>query len=132
MRSRIEACELGDEMKVLVDLARERFGFDLPVIRVNEHNENDPFRDEDDYRPDYSGEYVIDTRKLVECLDCDDLLVGNIRYVAYILEDALDGKAHHYSSRKYTFGDTPDWWDAITTDDIEGRKVIQIDVSVYY
>jgi len=131
MRSRIDECELGDDAKVLIDIARERFGFDLPVILIHEGNEPRWDDDEDSYRPDYTGDYIVDIAKLAAALDVEDLVVGNIRYVSRIIEAALMGEKTHGTSRKYSFGDTPDWWDAILTDSTEGRKVINIDVTVW-
>jgi len=127
--SRIDACELDDEPKILAEMAEAK---GWPIICVTEFA-NGLYYPDYETAPDFYGEYFFDTKKLVE----DPAVyrdMGCIRYVAYILESSLAGHSDTTASRKYSFGDTKDWWDAFAPnkDDIEGREVIQIAVAVNY
>jgi hypothetical protein len=118
-------CDLDEDAVILAEYAER---LEWPVIQVNEST-NMMYYPDEDYVPDFSGEYFFDTRRLVENPDkCHD--VGNVRYVANILAYALAGAKNCEASRKYSFGDTPDWWEEFAPANTEGRKIIQIDVSV--
>lgn len=106
----------------------EKAGF--PIIEVEEYTDVLPGEDTD-YYPSYSGNYTIDTTKFVESNDpYRDLMC--LDYVGSIIESALLGFTDSTASRKYSFGDTPHWWDVFAPDSTTGRKIIKIDVGVSY
>jgi hypothetical protein len=69
----------------------------------------------EEYRCDIT-EYRISTRKLGSWLEQHKFEYG---YVKSIVEAALEGKPllYGYASRKYSFGDTPDWWNGLRPDE---------------
>lgn len=127
----IHNCEMGEESDVLLEMAEAK-GF--PIIVISESTNTSYYTAEEieeDRVPDFSGEYIFDTTKLRE----DPTFwrdLGAIRYVANILEAALLGMKTTLASRKYSFGDTPDWWSAFQPEDGEEREVLRIEVEVNY
>ena len=55
--------------------------------------------------------FTIDTAKITEDLDHE------IRYVKHIIDAALFGTKTMSTSRKFSFGDTPEWFVSIAADD---------------
>lgn len=120
-------CDLGEDAAILAEYAER---LEWPVIQVNEST-NMMYYSDDDYVPDFSGEYFFDTRRLVE--DPEKWVdLGCVRYVSNIIGYAMAGAKDCTASRKYSFGDTPDWWGDFAPESTDGRKIIQIDVSVNY
>jgi hypothetical protein len=115
----------------LIKLAEAK-GF--PIIQIREEAEPRYHSDDEShYIPDYSGNYVFDTKKMAERAKDDTLYdVFEINYVGDLIERALTGWADGSSSRKYSFGDTPSWWNEFAPDTTEGRELINFDVSVNY
>lgn len=125
----VDNCEFGEEHDVVRELAEAK---GWPIIVVTEHPNTFYYNDPETV-PDFYGEYFFDTKKLVEDPNCwRD--IGGVRYVASILESALNGKDSTTSSRKYSFGDTPDWWVPFAPEDNKtyGRPVLQVDVGINY
>jgi hypothetical protein len=98
-----------------------------PVFEITEENE-DPMMN-DIYGRGQS--FWIDAERL------DRIDDGCLRYVQHILAKSLrlpliERKYfEHNGSRKYSFGDTPDWWDEARLDTLPcDRIVIRIDVVV--
>jgi hypothetical protein len=60
--------------------------------------------------------YRISTRKLEAWLPDNEFAYG---YVKAIVEACLRGitLGYGYASRKYSFGDTPSWWDGLIPDE---------------
>lgn len=112
-----------NEIDMFLEQAINKFG-ELPVIRVNE-SLVDYDEDEDMYVTRLSREYLIDLAKL------NSYKVFEFNYVIDILEDALNGVTNTERSFKYSFSDTPEWWDDCTADSVEGRKLLEIDVKLY-
>ncbi|MNK75706.1 hypothetical protein D3C87_952510 [compost metagenome] len=125
----IRNCELGEESDVLRELAEAK---DWPIIVINEQPNPHYYHDPDDI-PDFHGEYIFDTKKLVE--DPNGWRdMGCVRYVASIIESALNGNNSTTASRKYSFGDTPDWWVPFGPEEEEtyGRAILHIEVDINY
>lgn len=64
-----------------------------------------------EYYREETNEYQVSTRKLAAFKEDS----CGYDYVEHIVEAALAGK-HIQASRKYSFGDTPDWWEALKPD----------------
>jgi hypothetical protein len=127
--SRVYSCELGEEHKILAEMAEAK---GWPIITIHEHTNMSYYPDEG-YCPDFSGEYEFDTKKLIE--DPNKWRdFGSLSYVSFILEAALAGHKETTASRKYSFGDTPDWWVDYEpgADDTADRTRMFIDVDVNY
>lgn len=116
----------------LVSLA-ETAGF--PIIAVREETNLDHYSEDytldsyysDDYVSDFSGTYEFDTAKIIIP---EDGYMTELNYVGHIIEAALLGKTDFYSSQKYSFGDTPDWWKDFHPTDTADRKIIEISVYI--
>ncbi len=94
-----------------------------PVIHVSESFHTNPWDEEE--APHFETiEYWVDTTKIN-----DDFSIG---YVMHILEAAVNDQTSISSSRKYSFGDTPDWWTNILIDSttVGNRPVLHINVDV--
>lgn len=108
----------------------------LPILYINEVTADETrtyYGDGDeDYAPDYSGEFVIDLAKFPD----DDSMDADLSYVKNILDTAIRWPHSTVSaSRKYSFGDSPEWWTPILVDDETNdhtRKCFRIDVDVCY
>lgn len=79
---------------------------------------------------DHVHKFMIDTRLLNKL---DDLKLG---YVHHHLDQILltqvreEGSVVELTgSRKYSFGDTPDWWAEASTTDTTGRYVVKVDIT---
>lgn len=72
--------------------------------------------------------FRVSTRKLENFRNED----GGFRlsYVEGIIEGALRGQKHRSASRKYSFGDCPEWYSALEPDADCQDPVIRIDVDV--
>ncbi len=128
MRSKFYDLDFDERAPYLYGLAEAK-GF--PLIQFEESTEVVSNLDDDDWVPDYSGTYVIDTSLLKEADDFSRDL-GALNYVGDLIEKALMGWTDNTTSRKYSFGDTPDWWDQFTPATEEGREKILFNVGVYY
>lgn len=116
----------------LRNLAEEK-GF--PILLIEECTDYSSFsEDEYDFNaiPSYGGAYIIDTKKLPNGDEVEPSFdTSRLDYVGHIIERALEGSFETSTSRKYSFGDTDDWWDGLkpeTSD--EPRKVHEIAVYV--
>jgi hypothetical protein len=100
---------------------------EYPVLHIEEHracnsdipSENFPFTDN----------FVIDTEKL------DKLNESTLMYVMNILEGIAKNDKNYqkgYTSYKYSFSDSSDWWDDILADedDYSTRKHVYVDMEV--
>lgn len=102
-----------------------------PIIKIEEITNCDNYSEDDEYVPDYSGTYLIDTKLINEGED-GRRYIGCFDYTGHILEAALLGRKEFGSSRKYSFGDTPCWWKEFTPTELEGREIISIDAYINY
>jgi hypothetical protein len=87
----------------------EHFILELAETRV--HYSDPEFWEPDEYRSD-TTEYQVSTRKLEEWVKDHEFEYG---YIQNIIEACMKGAWHH-ASRKYSFGDTPDWWGDLKPD----------------
>src|SRR5690606_23985265 len=81
----------------------------FPIITITEGANPYYYPDEDGWEPNFSGEYIIDSSKITEELMFLD-------YVGHIIEAALKGNTGMSTSRKYSFGDTPDSYESARPD----------------
>lgn len=116
-------------IQVLINAARTKFGT-LPVVQVYETADVSRFSDEE--APEWSGDYLVDLEKLAALVAADSHELGNFRYVLSILMAAIEGKNRSVASRKYSFGDTPDWWDVVKPETTENRRIVSIDIYVHH
>jgi hypothetical protein len=83
----------------------------------------------DEYRSETTT-YRVSTRKLAAWLEDHEFEYG---YVKSIVEACLKGErvGYGYASRKYSFGDTPDWWDDLIPDEDcqDPIKTLEYDVT---
>lgn len=123
--------KMEDRPELLFAKARE-CGF--PIVRITEHTNLDYYpSDDDDYVPDFAGEYLIDTGKFASFGSPLGADYGMLYYVDTIIEDALCGRTQTTTSRKYSFGDTPtDFGDFAPDAEPGERKWLSIDVYVNY
>lgn len=102
-------------------------GGTAPILVINERvtrpwwaGETDP----EEVCWDQSDQFVIDTAKLDEV---DDFQIRYVEQILWQILYALAAKSsfcNYESSRKYSFMDTPDWWDKLrpTHDEVIVRR----------
>ena len=95
-----------------------------PVLEIRETNV-DPVMD------DFYGNFAItiDTSKLNQIGDFEINYVDHI-ILAAVRPQAIEGMTVQVAtSRKYSFSDTPDWWEKIELDSLPlGARVVHLDV----
>lgn len=74
--------------------------------------------------------FRVSTRK-IEAFTKDGLDFGAYGYVKRLIDECLADKKYSYASRKYSFGDCPDWYKALEPDaDCQDPvKVLEVDVG---
>jgi len=72
-------------------------------------------------------ELQVSTRKLEAWIAENE---GEYRYVQRLIEEALAGKTDLTASRKYSFGDTPDWFTGLAPDVDCKDPVVQVDIEI--
>jgi hypothetical protein len=115
-------------LQTLIAKFHAHLGF-YPIFEIDEFCGGDY-----DYRDYYSG--YLDSTKL------DSIDEGTLGYVQHIFQDALkqlqrsttkDRLVCVLASRKYSFGDTHDWWATaeIKQEDVDLDRVIKIELEVH-
>jgi hypothetical protein len=114
----------------------EVFGF-YPILKVSETLTIQGEGDEFDFEPINLRDYraFLDTEKL------DEITSFNLSYVQSLFEtiikhrmaDPLTRQVDTYSSKKYSFSDTPDWWEVMEVDEnnLPGdREIVEVFVEL--
>lgn len=56
--------------------------------------------------------------------------IWDMRYVSHIMEDLGAGRSINHTSLKYSFSDTPDWFEFLRPRDREGKTVVHVTYNV--
>jgi hypothetical protein len=103
---------------------------------MNEHcvlsitEELDAVIDDDGYEilPYQCSMFLVSTRKL-EAFKRDE--EGKYRYVSHLIEGFLAGRTEMATSRKFSFGDVPDWYESLAPSEGFNDPVREVSYTVY-
>lgn len=73
--------------------------------------------------------FLVSTRKLEE-FTRDGMDFGAYGYVQRLVEECLAGRDNTYTSRKYSFGDCPEWYVALQPDEGCQDPIRRMEVEV--
>lgn len=94
-------------------MSNEHFILEITESRI--HHSDPTYWEPHEYQCDITT-FRISTRKLEKWLEDHEY---EYRYVKSIVEACMknEGLRYGHASPKYSFGDTPDWWDELVPDE---------------
>lgn len=73
--------------------------------------------------------YKISTHKLKQALVAGSMS-HEYRYVQRLVAECLSGRTQTYGSTKFSFGDTPEWWESLKPEAECNDKVLELFVEI--
>lgn len=83
--------------------------------------------------PEGTRTFLVDEKKWDEAMnDPEARFSHECSYVDHIVNAAKRGASYVTTNRKYSFSDTPSWWDFLTPSEGSNKPVQTIDVQIAF